>query len=127
VRLSQGDAPPSLPADAGFFARISAPYLPLNHAIWVTTRRYGSEAEDAALARTAWRQPDFAYFRWFAEYPVVYRIDRGNPSTCVWFQDLRFLTPGRADIPFRYGMCRESGRAWRSYRLIGENNRIAVP
>ena len=42
VRLAQGDAPAPLPTDAGFLARLAAPYLPLNHAIWVTTRRYGA-------------------------------------------------------------------------------------
>jgi inner membrane protein len=127
VRLSEGDAPSSLPADAGFFARISAPYRPLNHAIWATTSRYGGSTEDAALARTAWQEPAFEFFRWFAEYPVLYRIDRGNPSACVWFQDLRFLTPGRLDIPFRYGLCRDVGGPWRTYRLMGDNTKVPLP
>jgi len=126
VRLTQGEAPSALPADAGFVARISAPYLPLNHAVWVKMGRYGASAADAALARTAWEQPAFGFFRWFAEYPVVYRIDRDNPSTCVWFQDLRFLTPGRTDFPFRYGMCRGAGQPWRSYRLMSDNMKVPV-
>jgi inner membrane protein len=126
VRITQGDAPPAPPADAGFFARISAPYVPIDRAEWVRTRRYGARPEDSALARAAWEQPAFGYFRWFAQYPVVYRIDRGNPATCVWFQDLRFFTPGRADFPFRYGMCRAGDRSWRSYRLIADDVKIPV-
>ena len=53
---------------------------------------------------TAWRQEPFRFFRWFAAYPVLYRVDAGNPSTCVWFQDLRFFTPGRGRWPFRFGI-----------------------
>ena len=56
----------------------------------------------------------------------MYGVDRGNPSTCVWFQDLRFFTPGRAVWPFRYGMCREGGDRWRPYRLEGESVRQPV-
>ena len=120
VRLARGAAPPPLPADAGFFQRIAAPYLPLDHARWVKTLRYGGNAGDAALAREAWSRPELEFFRWFAQYPVLYRVDRGNPSTCVWFQDLRFFTPGREVFPFRYGLCREEGGPWRLFQLSGE-------
>ena len=126
VRLAQGEALPPLPADAGFFQRIAAPYLPLNHAVWVKTLRYGGNAEDAALAREAWARPELGFFRWFAQYPVLYRVDRGNPSTCAWFQDLRFFTPGRGDFPFRYGLCREEAGPWRLFQLSGERVRIPV-
>jgi len=35
-------------------------------------------------------------------------------STCVWFIDLRFYTPGRATQPFRYGACRDGpATPWR--------------
>jgi hypothetical protein len=35
-------------------------------------------------------------------------------STCLWFTDLRFLTPGRETMPFRYRVCRDaSGALWR--------------
>ncbi len=126
VRLSGGEAPSSLPADAGFIARLSAPYLPLHQAIWVKILRYGANPEDAALARSAWQQPAFEFFRWFALYPALYRVDHGNPATCVWFQDLRFFTPGRDVWPFRYGMCSESNDNWRPYRLEGESVRLPV-
>ena len=126
VRLSGGAAPAALPADAGFIARLSAPYLALDHAIWVTMLRYGANPGDAALARAVWQQPKFEFFRWFALYPALYRVDRRNPTTCVWFQDLRFFTPGRDVWPFRYGMCSESGDNWQPYRLEGESVRLPV-
>jgi inner membrane protein len=126
VRLSTGEAPPPLPVDAGFLARISAPYLPMNHAVWMRTLRYGANAQDAALSRDAWQAPGLEFFRWFALYPVLYRVDRAPPSTCVWFQDLRFFTPGRPVWPFRYGMCRENSDKWRPYRLDGDSVRAPV-
>ena len=126
VRLSRGPVPSALPADAGFVARISAPYIPLQHAIWVRTLRYGANPQDAALARAAWNHPDFEFFRWFALYPMLYRVEHRNPSTCAWFQDLRFFTPGRDVWPFRYGMCREGDDGWRPYQLVGESARLPV-
>jgi inner membrane protein len=126
VRLAEGDLPPPLPADAGFIARLSAPYLPLDHAVWLTTKRFGANEQDAGLARAAWRQPGFEFFRWFAAYPAVYRVDRGNPGDCAWFQDLRFFTPGRPTIPFRYGLCREGGASWRVYRALDDNTKVPV-
>jgi inner membrane protein len=108
---------PALPPDAGFVARLSAPYLPPEQAVWVTLDRFGTAAAEAAVAKDAFDSPGFAFFRWFARYPVLYRVDQGNPETCVWFQDLRFFTPGRSRWPFRYGMCREPGGPWRPYEL----------
>lgn len=121
VSLSRREMP-QLAADAGFIARLSAPYLPLDRAMWASAARYGTR-EQAALAREAMGHPRFEFFRWFAAYPVLYRVDAGNPHTCVWFRDLRFFTPGRSSWPFRYGMCRDSdgsGR-WRPYELSGDN------
>ena len=103
-------------ADAGFFERLDAPYVPPREARWVTVDRYGSDAGDIALATEAYRQPGFHFFRWFALYPAVFRVDHGNPEPCAWFEDLRFLTPGRPEVPFRYGMCREAD-SWKPFRL----------
>jgi len=111
--------PRSLAPDAGLIARLDAPYLPLTQARWVHTAHFGSETE-RAVAREAWNQGPFAFFRWFAVYPVLYRVDTGNPSTCAWFQDLRFFTPGRGRMPFRFGMCREDGGPWQPFQLVGE-------
>lgn len=113
-------------SDAGYIARLDAEYLPRAQARWVYATRFGSSATERAVARAAWAQPEFAFFRWFAEEPVLLRVDPGNPSTCVWFQDLRFFTPGRGTWPFRYGMCREDGGPWQLFRLDGDNTRVPV-
>lgn len=112
--------------DAGFLARLSAPYLPVERAVWKRVGRFGIQEHEVALAKQAWQHPQLAFFRWFAEYPVLYRIDRGNPETCVWFQDLRFFTAGRAAWPFRYGLCREKPGEWRPFELAGDNERVPV-
>jgi len=90
----------------GFIARIDAPYLPLDRALWVTRLRYGAMNE--ARHREAWNSPPLAPFRWFAVEPAF----DGGDATCSWFVDLRFLTPGRDGMPFRYGACRDGG-GWR--------------
>ena len=119
--------PLPLAPDAGFIARLDAPYLPLARAQWVFGSRFGTSEAERTVAREAWSLPQFAFFRWFAEEPMLLRVDAGNPSTCAWFQDLRFFTPGRNTWPFRYGMCRESGGEWRTYRMLGENTQTPIP
>jgi len=112
--------------DAGFIARVDAAYLPLGEAQWVHATRFGSSEAERAIAREAWSQPKFAFYRWFAEEPVLLRVDSGNPSTCAWFQDLRFFTPARGTWPFRYGMCREQGGPWELFQLLGDSMRVQV-
>jgi inner membrane protein len=94
-------------------------------------------AEPTALAREAWQHPDFAFFRWFAMYPLLHQVEA--PSTpvptndtaaradvCVWYRDLRFTYPGRNTTPFRYGMCRHGADdTWAPYAL-GEAGRMAL-
>ncbi len=104
-------------SDAGFFARIGAAYRPLDSARWEMRPRFGATLEEQALAREAWGSPALAFFRWFAELPAFDGISQG--STCVWFVDLRFATPGRDAMPFRFGACRKSGESWRAYRRAG--------
>jgi inner membrane protein len=123
VNLIRKTAPPEPDARAGFIERLDAAYRPLSQAAWVPVQRYGSRDEDAALAREAYIQPAFAFFRWFAAYPAVLGIDSGNPERCVWFHDLRFATPGRDGTPFRYGMCRAGSGAWAPFQLLGNVKR----
>lgn len=111
--------------DDNFVRRFSAPYQPLDRAQWHTAVRL-PRGPDEALVQTAWSHPEFEFFRWFAQFPAVERIDRGADGNCVWFRDLRFLTPGRDTVPFRYGMCRLAGEAWRPFRLDGEEGRVVV-
>jgi inner membrane protein len=118
--------PLRLAPDAGYIARLDAAYLPPAQAQWVHASHFGSSAADRAIAREAWSQPQFAFYRWFAEQPVLVRVDRGNPSTCAWFEDLRFFTPARENWPFRYGMCREEDGAWQLYRIRGFGVRVPI-
>jgi inner membrane protein len=94
----------------GFIARIDAAYMPVDQAIWVRRARYGEA--DQALIREAWNSEPLAVYRWFADLPAFDGLSAG--STCVWFVDLRFLTPGRDRMPFRWGVCRgDAGAPWR--------------
>lgn len=115
--------PPTLGSDAGLLARLDAPYLPLEDAVWETRSRYGDPA--SAIAREAWSAPALGFFRWFAALPAFDGITEG--STCAWFSDLRFLTPGREGMPFRFGACRETADgAWTAYQRAGESGRLPV-
>src|SRR5687768_13907212 len=108
------------PPDAGFIRRLDSAYLPLGMAKWVHTSRFGTSESERAMAREVWEHPQFEVYRWFAQEPALLRVDIGNPSTCAFFQDLRFFTPGRNAWPFRYGMCREGAGPWRLFQLVGE-------
>lgn len=118
VRLT---ARPALLSALGstFIDRLAAPYVAMHDVQWTRTPRFG-HATTEPVARAAFSAPELGFFRWFAAYPALYRIDRGNPSTCVWFQDLRFVTPGRDAVPFRYGLCREGEGAWTPFELDGD-------
>lgn len=102
--------------DAGLIARLDAAYRPLAQAQWETAVRHGGGSQGAAV-RAAYEHPDFAFFRWFAAYPALHQIDIGASHLCIWFQDMRFVTPGRGVLPFIYGMCSEGAGPLRSYRL----------
>lgn len=122
VNLIRKEALPAGP-EAGFVRRLNAPYRPVADAIWLRAQRFGANEEEAQLGRAAYSHPDFRFFRWFAAYPVVLRMDEGNPERCVWFHDLRFVTPGRDNTPFRYGMCRSAGADWKPFQLVGDEKR----
>jgi len=109
VNLARREARRYQPGD-GFIARIDSAYMPLDQAIWVPRPRYGET--DQQLIRDAWNSEALAFFRWFADVPAF----DGLADNCVWFTDLRFLTPGRDRMPFQFGACRESPSApWRAY------------
>jgi inner membrane protein len=108
---------PSAASGAGLISRIQAAFLPPERAQWEVHPRFGLSETEHELALEAWGQEQFRFYRRFAELPALYRIDRGNPSTCVWFEDLRFLVPGRVVSPFRYGLCREGAGPWSLGRL----------
>lgn len=102
--------------DAGLIARLDAVYRPLDQALWESDVRYGKGSQGAAV-RAAFDHPEFEFFRWFSAYPALHEIDIGAAHLCVWFKDLRFLTPGRNALPFIYGMCSEGAGPMRPYQL----------
>jgi inner membrane protein len=123
INLVRKSARPEPDATTGFIARLDAPYRPVEDAAWNEVGLYGRSAYEIALAQEAYLQPAFGFFRWFATYPALLRIDGGNPERCAWFEDLRFITPGRGSTPFRYGMCRDRSGGWGAFQLIGNDRR----
>lgn len=111
LRLNATAAPTPGP-EAHWLVRALAAFRPLAQADWHTVPVFGN-ADDDMLARDIWARPEFEFFRWFASAPALYRIDHQPHGPCVWFQDLRFVAPGR-DGPFRFGLCAPD---WRTYRL----------
>ena len=121
VNLIREKPKPYRPGD-GFIAKIDSPYLPLDQAIWVTRSRYGET--DRSRVREAWGSDALAFFRWFAVLPAFDGETKG--SECVWFVDLRFMTPGRDATPFPFGACRDGpGAPWRAYERA-VNGRILL-
>ncbi|MCA1852868.1 MAG: metal-dependent hydrolase, partial [Beggiatoa sp.] len=107
--------PPAL--GALWFPKTAAAFRPRDEIGLVPHPRFGTDSHWTPLAREVWQQPDFAGFRRFAAYPVLYRIDTEGAETCLWFTDLRFALPHLFPA-FRFGMCRGSPEtAWRLYRL----------
>ncbi|HXZ93358.1 MAG TPA: metal-dependent hydrolase [Burkholderiales bacterium] len=112
-------------ADDGLIAQLDRAYRPLADAHWESRARFGVDPAVAKLARDAWASPALAFFRWFADKPAFDGVTSG--STCVWFVDLRFDSPGRGSTPFRFGACRDAPSApWRPYRRIGEAGRAPL-
>ena len=124
VNLRRREIPREPGPDAGFIARLDAAYRPLGEAQWQSAPRYGNAPDETALAREAYAQPAFEFFRWFAMYPAVVKVEKGGADACAWFHDLRFMTPGRSGTPFRYGMCRQAGGAWQPYQMVGGERRL---
>ena len=111
INLARKEPHPYRPGD-GFIARLQAPYLPLEQAIWVTRPRYGYPPTHE-LVKDAWESPPLAFFREFADLPALDGFSKGSVSVCAGFVDLRFLTPGRDTMPFRFGACRDQDLTWR--------------
>jgi inner membrane protein len=116
--------PVSVEPGANLLARLDAAYAPIAEATWTSVEKYGADPSMRELAERILADPKLDFFVWFADYPMLFQIERGNPSTCVWFEDLRFTIPGRDGNPFRYGLCGEgSNPDWRAFRLLGDGTR----
>lgn len=111
--------------NGAFIARLNAPFNPRDLAIWQKSALFGMDREDEPFAREAWARPEFQFFHWFAQYPVLIRVERAAGSSCAWFQDQRFVREGSAFNPFRFGLCKNEAGAWSRYRMVGDNTREA--
>ncbi len=121
-------------ADDSFIRRLSAPYRPLAQAEWQTRAKFGNGAMQD-IAREVWSAHDFAFYRWFAMFPVLDHVDGDSDgSRCATFRDLRFELPGRDELPFRYGLCERSAprtaaqaSTWQAYEFAaGVRRWIAI-
>jgi inner membrane protein len=126
VNLLRREPVPVPTAESSWITRLDAAYQPVAHANWATVTRFGTASADVALAKAAWRQPSFEFFRWFSRFPMLYRLDRTDAAVCVWFRDLRFFTPGRPRWPFTYGECQSPGGEWSAYELVDGDVRRPV-
>ena len=127
VNLARATALPPPGPEAGLITRLNAAHAPLAEAQWITVHRYGPDPSRRELAAQVLAHPKLGFYRWFAAYPALYRIDPANPETCVWFEDLRFTIPGRDSSSFRYGLCSQSASDdWRAFRLLDVGTREPV-
>lgn len=110
------EALPTPTDGAPWFRTIHASYRPVDDLHWQRHPVFGAGDRDA-LARSAWSQDAFAFYRRFAHLPALYDVYRGEAGECAWFVDLRFDLEGMTP-PFRFGMCREERfDDWLPYRL----------
>ncbi|WP_439536607.1 metal-dependent hydrolase [Methyloversatilis sp.] len=99
--------------DDNLIRRLSSHYRPVAMAQWQVRERFGEggQGELREQVRAVWSAPDFAVFRWFAMFPVLDSVGGAASGACISFRDLRFETPGRDSLPFRYGLC-DNGAGW---------------
>ncbi len=101
----------------GFWNGVRTTYKAPDKLSWETYRQFGDNSKNSGYIRALWEDPQLDYFRRFAEFPVLYRIDNRADGHCVWFTDLRYVLPYMTP-PFRYGLCRDKPAAgWALERL----------
>lgn len=101
-----------------FIRRLSAAYAPLSMAQWTVRPVFGN-GDASAIARQVWDEDKFAFYRWFAMFPMLDQVEpAAGGGVCVNFVDLRFETPGRDGVPFRYGLCGGASEGWRIFERV---------
>lgn len=101
----------------GFWNGLRTTYRAPDALSWETYRQFGDNSKQAGYIRVLWENPQLDYFRRFAEFPALYRIDSNVGKHCVWFTDLRYVLPYMTP-PFRYGLCQDNAAAdWKMERL----------
>lgn len=108
----------SVPATAGFLAKLIASFQPATTANWTRHTPYGTHPADMALARPAFEHQALADFRRFARFLVLDHVETRRDRACIWYSDLRFGIPGLTPS-FRYGLCRGGDSDWQLVRWRG--------
>ncbi len=101
----------------GFWNGVHTTYKAPDKLSWETYMQFGDDRKNAGYIRALWENPQLDYFRRFAKFPALYRIDNTADGHCVWFTDLRYVLP-YITAPFRYGLCQDKVAAsWVLERL----------
>ena len=101
----------------GFWSQVHDTYQAPAQIRWMRQRRFGAPGREAERVQQLWSDRQLDHFRRFAEFPVLYRIDREAERTCIWYTDLRYVLPFLTP-PFRYGLCRDTPQSgWKLQRL----------
>jgi inner membrane protein len=113
--------------DAGFVASIRAAFRPVHLPKWYSATQFGQPAS-RAMAEKVWGHEDFKFFRDFADAPalIAHSVTVNSAGGCAFFEDLRFVSPGREAHPFRYGMC-FTGEGARVYAYRDGEPPVLVP
>jgi inner membrane protein len=104
--------------ESGWWADVRRTYQAPEDLAWQRHYRYGNDMGAENKVRSLWENEQLDYFRRFAVFPTLYRIDHNSGTTCVWFTDLRYVLPYMTP-PFRYGLCRDTPEVgdWQLRRL----------
>ena len=132
VNLLATEKRPQPVTNSGLLARLARAYRPPGSADWSIKWRFGEHEELLGKTKEVWWHDQFAQFRRFAGFPVLYRIDQDPANACIWFTDLRYVLPALIP-PFRFGMCapKDAPGNWHLYRLRrgthNERQRLTLP
>jgi inner membrane protein len=73
---------------------------------WLTIPRWGYNKNQENVAKSAWNDPEFEFFRSFLRIPVFNSFSKKDGKVCTYFRDLRYTNPLKdTENPFIYGLC----------------------
>lgn len=122
LNLWHQEAPAATDPNGGWLSRFHSAFPSAEQAVWQPVSAFGNDSRETALAHQVFNHPRFAFYRWFAAYPALYRIEHRPDGDCAWFEDLRFKFPGLERSTFRFGMCL-AGNEWQPMRWSGAGTR----
>lgn len=98
--------------------------LPLDSDFWIQIHKWGNNEDYKDVVKIAWTDPDFKNYRWFYQVPAFDSIIRNDNKVCIYFKDLRFISPLREN-PFIFGLCTtKNGKKYKSRRIDGVDTPI---